>query len=185
MGRSLCGTWLSEDTSSFTQSKKPFKCNICGKSFAVKTGLTRHRVIHADQSDVCGDSFAKDVDLKRKHVGEKCHKCNICDATYARKGHLTRHQQMYTGEKLFKCSECDKQFAKNYYLTAHMCIHTGGKPHKCGRQFTRKSNLANHMKTNVCRQKSVYEYLTVVPHVPGMFDRHCSVVYDLKYFYIS
>eukprot|EP00106_Octopus_bimaculoides_P006481 XP_014773923.1 PREDICTED: zinc finger protein 568-like [Octopus bimaculoides] len=44
--------------------EKPFRCDICGKSFSKKYELTRHKPVH---------------------TGEKPYHCNICGASFSRR----------------------------------------------------------------------------------------------------
>ena len=57
--------------------EKPYKCEICQRSFADKSNLTVHM---------------------RLHTGEKRFKCELCDKSYSRKAHLQNHMTKHTDE---------------------------------------------------------------------------------------
>ena len=81
--------------------EKPYKCDICQKSFSLKNGLNIH---------------------VRTHTGEKPYKCKICPKAFVSSGDLTRHTRVHTGEKPHKCVICSKaELAKK--LTRTLIIH--------------------------------------------------------------
>ena len=107
--------------------EKPFACNQCEKTFAVKSRLTYHLRIHS---------------------GEKPFACNQCEKTFAQKGHLTRHLLLHSGVKPFGCSQCAKRFTQKSSLTSHLLIHSGEKPFACSqceKTFTGKQSLTRHL----------------------------------------
>ncbi|XP_069669638.1 zinc finger protein 235-like isoform X5 [Periplaneta americana] len=84
-------------------SKKPYKCDVSGKSFAQLGKL--HRGLKPFKCDVCGKCFSLLCNLKthnRTHTGEKPFKCDVCGKCYSNSYNLKVHELLHTGEKLFK-----------------------------------------------------------------------------------
>ncbi|CAI9742536.1 ---NA--- [Octopus vulgaris] len=90
--------------------KKPYHCDICGKSISCRGNLTKHKQIHA---------------------GKKPFRCNICGKSFSANSHLTAHKRIHTGEKPYHCDVCDKSFSESGPLTRHKRTHTGEKPYQC------------------------------------------------------
>ena len=93
---------------------KPFRCDICGKSFQRKAHVTTHR---------------------RIHTGEKPFACDICNKTLSDGSCFARHKIIHTGvrEKPYECDICEKNFTQGsnlvqHKMTIHRMIHTGKKP---------------------------------------------------------
>ena len=59
-----------------SNEEKRFKCDICGKGFAVKEKLKDH---------------------KNVHTGEKPYKCKFCSACFASRGTHATHQKSHLG----------------------------------------------------------------------------------------
>ncbi|XP_068203440.1 zinc finger protein 502-like isoform X1 [Palaemon carinicauda] len=94
-------------TVEFTQNEpkaKRIPCNICGKTFKVKSQLLMHLPVH---------------------TGEKNYECHICKNRFAHKTTLTQHVAIHlasTGPK-FSCERCPKTFSCKKYLSRHQRLH--------------------------------------------------------------
>ena len=77
--------------------EKPFKCEICPKSFTFAAYLCQHQVAVHDKKnphecDICNQGFALQADLKihfaSVHEGKKSFLCQHCDDSFGIKQHL-------------------------------------------------------------------------------------------------
>ncbi|PIO15630.1 hypothetical protein AB205_0148990, partial [Aquarana catesbeiana] len=64
-------------------------CSECGKLFAKKWLLVRH---------------------KKNHTGERPYSCSECGKSFIHNGDFLRHQRGHTSERPYSCSECWKCF---------------------------------------------------------------------------
>ncbi|XP_075149437.1 uncharacterized protein LOC142223424 [Haematobia irritans] len=97
--------WLKKHMAESHSQEKPFKCDICMKSFRIMKTLKQHILIHQDGGlpkptcQVCGKPYANQRSLKihlRLHTDEKPFKCEMdpsCMQTFRTSGHLASHQK--------------------------------------------------------------------------------------------
>ena len=96
------------------KEEKPFKCNVCQRTFKRIEHLDRHKKIHT-----CEKSFV----------------CKICQKAFARSDHLKRHEKNCSGENRsfrwnwmthtqpFMCDICCGRFTRKDQLLKHKLIH--------------------------------------------------------------
>ena len=136
--------------------EKPFKCEICPKSFKQLDRLKSHQCVHTGekpfQCEFCPKRFARNASRQshqRVHTGEKPFKCEFCPKRFARYPNRQLHHRVHTGEKPFKCEFCPKRFARNIDRQSHERVHTGEKPFQCEfchKHFRQSSTLRCHLR---------------------------------------
>ncbi|XP_059196809.1 zinc finger protein 514-like [Centropristis striata] len=139
-------------------SKRPFKCDTCGKDFKFKSFFVRHQSVHTVQNrcicNVCGRKLYDTSALKkhiRIHTGEKPYNCKVCGRDFRYSGGLEVHMRIHRDEKPFVCNTCGKCFRCLSVLNAHLKIHTGEKPYvckTCNKGFSEMSALKRHMRSH-------------------------------------
>ena len=116
----------------------PYRCNVCGKSFVEKYGLSKHMNIHTGAGFVCsycGKVCATNSNLQshiRIHTGEKNFKCDVCGKCFGYKIQLKEHmvKEHNAGPQL-SCSSCGKMYASQGQLNEHMRSHSDETPFQC------------------------------------------------------
>ncbi|XP_076033526.1 uncharacterized protein LOC143020721 [Oratosquilla oratoria] len=135
--------------------EKPYRCDCCGKCFAKKQYLTKHKYRHREVKphacDVCGKRFAQKFEVsvhKIKHTGARPYECDVCHKPFRSKVNLMNHKMKHTGEYPFLCSVCHKGFLTQLQLERHVSLHTGSHPFRCDmchRGYTQRTNLIKHL----------------------------------------
>jgi len=143
----------------------PFRCDVCGKCFAVPTELTKHYGTHKHepsntdphkhyQCSICKRAFEHSGKLHRHmriHTGERPHQCHLCNKTFIQSGQLVIHMRTHTGDKPYVCTTCDKGFTCSKQLKVHMRTHTKEKPYSCdicGKSFGYNHVLKLHQMSH-------------------------------------
>lgn len=138
---------------------KAHNCDICGKSFAIRTYMLRHRriqhKIYVDEKqsscEVCGVTFERRTDLfehMKSHPVEeqRQHICSLCNYPAPNPSALKQHMEVHSTERPFECPVCHKRYRQSSALE-HMRTHNEDRPFVCkvcGKGFKRKPTLTKH-----------------------------------------
>ena len=153
------------------QDPKPYKCELCPKSFANSSYLSQHNRIHA---------------------GIKPYKCQICERKFTQLCHLQQHLRTHTGEKPYRCQHpgCPKAFSQLSNLQSHSRSHMTDKPYRCNscykcftteqglREHIPKHSETKHLKTHICQicgksyTQETYLSRHMQKHQSGPKDHH-------------
>lgn len=153
---------LTEHQQSVHQGLKPFKCELCDRSFAKRSHLERH--IHAHSQDkplhcsFCGKGFTTSQQLKRHEITHtKSFKCPYegCQECFYKHPQLRSHV-MAVHEKKLTCEACGKEFQRPYRLRNHIAKHHNPQvqnPYQCSHggctaSFKTWSQLQAHIKND-------------------------------------
>lgn len=174
------------------------ECPVCGRKFAVKSGLDVHMKLHqvthkAFNCSICGKQFAMAHYLKKHlehHAPDRPYKCTICpDVGYVRRDLLTMHMLRKHSEnseepvenraslpRPWKCPVCQKGFTAKHNLKTHMELHNPEpsqyKCPTCGRSFARKEYLDQHMFTHTDIKPFQCNYCSQTFRRPYLLDTH-------------
>ena len=129
---------------------KPFKCDICPKSYTSKPYLENHEKTYRDEHQHrCKDCSKVFKYASRLKVHQMIHSkdkpkmapgtddkiktfnCVICSKSYPTNGQLKKHEIIHSDEKPYQCNDCSKSFKHKSTLVSHKRIHTGEKPYPC------------------------------------------------------
>ncbi|KAK3586814.1 hypothetical protein CHS0354_020025 [Potamilus streckersoni] len=157
---------------------RPFKCEICDKTFPVACILQRHLICHSEEKPFkctfCGRAFSRFGNLERHNIRnsrKNLYNCHICEEKFevgcSLKKHFSeKHNEGNNGTptKPFSCNICDKTFMLETALNAHLKKHEQVSTPTCafcGTSFPDKIALKEHseihkgekiQKCYICRQ---------------------------------
>ncbi len=146
------------------QSNRPFKCDICDRSFSLKSHVELHArkrhhnkpnkksqsasAVKVYQCGICSQTF-----LKLYHLTEHVDKAHTVKKTTEIKGNLketiTTTEKPVTNDKkqMIRCDNCDLTFAARSELKLHQRKQHRNKfaCDKCGKSFYRNAYLKAHI----------------------------------------
>ncbi|KAL3278289.1 hypothetical protein HHI36_013623 [Cryptolaemus montrouzieri] len=106
------------------QDDKPFKCPQCSRTFARRSDLRKHTIVH---------------------TGIKPFTCKVCFKSFSRNTNLSKHMRIHSGHKLFSCKKCHKKFLSKADLGKHSVYHSKVKNKKT--QAQKRNQQSNESKT--------------------------------------
>lgn len=117
---------LTEHQQTVHQGIKPYKCNLCERSFAKKSHLERHLFSHSE--------------VKPFH-------CSHCEKSFTTRQQLKRHEITHTKSFICPYDNCQESFYKHPQLRAHiLAVHEKKLTcPECGKTFQRPYRLRNHI----------------------------------------
>ena len=98
---SPCESSTAKSKSS-NSGRKSNECDLCGKVFPHKLGLTYHM---------------------NTHLGYKPFECPECGRAFSQKGNMNQHMVTHTGRKDFRCPVCHQLFAQRQSCREHVRGH--------------------------------------------------------------
>lgn len=102
--------------------EKPYKCSICGASYATSSYLTIHKRTHTQEKPFSCEFCPKVCKINR---GISMYCIDILLQAFVSRCALVAHNMTHTGEKRFQCNICGKRAARAADLNIHMRSHTG------------------------------------------------------------
>lgn len=113
--------------------EKPFRCDICDRSFTKKYHVKRHKVSHIPyhcRGCLIGFTQKIEKDAHEKVCKKRRYECHICKKFVTLyKYNLTIHMRRHSGVKPFRCEICMQRFTKKENLKKHLQnIHTRKNP---------------------------------------------------------
>ncbi|XP_053699428.1 zinc finger protein 501-like [Sabethes cyaneus] len=165
---------------------KPYRCEICGKTFRLKPLLAVHSQCHSDTKphacDICGKEFRQKCSLRRHrqlHLTERPYRCTVCHKSVADKSNLTRHMRIHTGQQLHRCEFCDKRFNTLDLLNGHWRrVHTGERPFKCNiceKTFVTNGSMLQHKYSHTNERNHKCDICDKAFRTPRQLRLHESV----------
>lgn len=144
--------------------RRPFACDVCGKTFGHAVSLEQHKKIHTNERTFeckqCNKTFKRSSTLSTHmliHSDTRPFPCDYCGKRFHQKSDMKKHTYVHTGEKPHKCQQCGKAFSQSSNLITHSRKHSGFKPFSCqvcDRAFYRKVDLRRHAYTHEMEQFS-------------------------------
>lgn len=103
------------------------ECHVCHKSF---NDLRQHMLLHDGEKpykcDICSKSFFNASTLKthyRVHSDENPFRCTTCTKVFDNARSLELHYRTHTGERPYSCDVCLKKFSCSSNLKRHRKLH--------------------------------------------------------------
>ncbi|KAM9415240.1 uncharacterized protein ACWYII_024206 isoform 1-T2 [Salvelinus alpinus] len=140
---------------------KPFKCDLCPKTFAYNRCVTRHRITHSARKPYtclrCGKSYTLLGSLQTHHLLHERQdalnkdgvvvKEEVCGVVNDAESKNSKYPTFFR----YKCPDCPRCFRMSSQVPVHRYSHTGKYPFTCsicGEHFFHKNRLKRHALTH-------------------------------------
>ncbi|XP_018335326.1 zinc finger protein 2 homolog isoform X15 [Agrilus planipennis] len=161
-GRNINKAYLERHMQLVHSNSKPFKCNLCPKTFGYENSYKQHIKKHNPdykppcyKCEECGRIFSHERSIarhKREQHQEKNRYivCELCGKALTTVASHRNHLLVHKGEKPHTCEVCGKSFTARNTLKVHKLVHTKEKPfvcRLCNKGFTQSHTLKSHMRS--------------------------------------
>ncbi|XP_050317105.1 zinc finger protein 888 [Bactrocera neohumeralis] len=109
----------------------PYTCEVCQKSYSLKSTLKLHMQKHFDKKyacEYCDKRFQRNYTLKlhlKKHTKTDCYICGICLRKFSDNAVLLRHVKLHQDVVKFRCRECNATIIRKDNMLRHIrTIHS-------------------------------------------------------------
>ncbi|XP_077283623.1 uncharacterized protein LOC143909491 [Arctopsyche grandis] len=156
-------------------------CDVCGQGCTTRSGLSQHRLRHAEARYSCPHCPYKcrRKGYMKKHVETHVREMNsskakAADTEPSRLDAAAEERavpEVFTDKDLYRCGRCNYRSPSMSYLNMHIKYHSVEKPFKCDQcpyQCNASSRLATHKKTH-SNKVTTYNYY-----------ESCNVEYNSK-----
>lgn len=105
------------------RNEKKFTCTMCDKSYYTSTGLQQHNSLTHEQRkykcEECGKMFAMKLVLlfgvrNREKITRNC---------FCSRYHLKEHEKTHSDSRPYVCTQCGRTFKRAKNLNEHLSIH--------------------------------------------------------------
>ncbi|XP_043070929.1 zinc finger protein 25-like [Drosophila grimshawi] len=105
------------------------RCELCDKSFTLKTHLTRHVRTEVHKRTLQTKKVQNDPSLRLKlkmmqehsHSKGRPYPCEyMCGKSFATKHNLKNHMLIHSGIRSYRCEICDSSFKHLSHLSTHL-----------------------------------------------------------------
>lgn len=158
----------SEMVTKREQSKTTYMCEFCGKTYHSLLHLRTHQKdAHASlklhMCDLCERSFTLKSTLenhRRLHTRET-YKCTYCDKKFRTANAMYIHERKRNNCKPYVCTKCEKRYLTKECLSVHLSTHQDNVSYSCdtcGKSFSVKRNLLRHFRVHTTDETFVCSF---------------------------
>ncbi|XP_055541565.1 uncharacterized protein LOC129727605 [Wyeomyia smithii] len=146
----------------------PYKCDQCGRAFALCSSLKNHYLCHftkeRHQCEICDKSHSSASDLRvhfrshdvqRKRVGrpKRIDRDTSSGELHSNDSNIIFEQG---SERPYKCNYCNKSFTRRTSVQRHLLLHCDARDRKCticDRSFMSATSLRLHLRSHSGNQQ--------------------------------